>query len=76
MKSRKLLLFLMLLGILKISAQNTSLTGSVVDALSNDPIAGVRLKLEGTAYIIVSDLDGSFSLMTVLWNLPLISWKF
>jgi len=62
MKSRKLLLFLMLLGILKISAQNTSLTGSVVDALSNDPIAGVRLKLEGTAYIIVSDLDGSFSL--------------
>ncbi len=61
MKGIKLLLFLMLLGILKISAQNTSLTGSVVDALSNDPIAGVRLKLEGTAYIKVSDPDGSFS---------------
>ena len=61
MKGSKLLLFLMLLCILKISAQNTSLTGSVVDALSNDPIAGVRLKLERTAYIKVSDPDGSFS---------------
>ncbi|WP_144960566.1 carboxypeptidase regulatory-like domain-containing protein [Gillisia sp. Hel_I_86] len=61
MKGRKLLLFLMLLGILKISAQNTALTGSVVDALSNDPIAGARLKLEGTAYIKTSGQDGSFA---------------
>ncbi|RKS55264.1 hypothetical protein BC962_0223 [Gillisia mitskevichiae] len=61
MKSRKLLLLLMLFSILKISAQNTALTGSVVDALSNDPIAGARLKLEGTAFTKISETDGSFS---------------
>ena len=60
MKSNKLLLFLMLLCILKISAQNTSLTGSVVDALSDNPIAGASLKLEGTVYATTSDSDGQF----------------
>ncbi len=56
-----LLLFLMLFSIIKISAQNTSLTGSVVDALSDNPIAGVYLKLEGTAYEVISNNEGTFS---------------
>ena len=60
MKSRKLLLFLMLLGILKISAQNTALSGSIVDALSDNPISGVILKLEGTAYVSKSNTEGIF----------------
>lgn len=60
-KGSKLLLFLMLLGILKISAQNASLTGSVVDALSHIPITGAHLKLEGTAYLESSEQDGTFS---------------
>ncbi len=60
MKSRKLLLFLMLLGILKISAQNTALTGSVVDALSDNPISGVSLKLEGTVYVSKTNTEGIF----------------
>tara|TARA_R100001369_G_scaffold29172_4_gene52595 strand:+ start:82299 stop:85109 length:2811 start_codon:yes stop_codon:yes gene_type:complete len=61
MKSTKLLLFLMLFSILKISAQNTSLTGSVVDALSDNPIAGVSLKLGGTAYEVNTNSEGLFS---------------
>ncbi len=65
MKGRKLLLFLMLLGILKISAQNTALSGSVVDALSNQPIVGARLKLEGTTYIKISAPDGSFQFQDI-----------
>jgi len=61
MKSTKLLLFLMLFSILKISAQNTSLTGSVVDALSDNPIAGVSLKLGGTVYEVNTNSEGIFS---------------
>lgn len=61
MKGRKLLLFLMLLGILKISAQNTSLTGSVVDALSYNPLVGASLKLEGTSYTTHSNNEGIFT---------------
>jgi len=52
----------MLFSILKISAQNTTLTGSVVDALSYNPIVGASLKLEGTSYITNSNPDGMFTL--------------
>ena len=68
MKSSSLLLFLMLVSIFKISAQNTSLTGSVVDALSDNPIAGVHLKLEGTAYEVTSNSEGIFSFPELLLN--------
>ena len=68
MKSSSLLLFLMLFSISKISAQNTSLTGSVVDALSDNPIAGVHLKLEGTAYEVTSNSEGIFSFPELLLN--------
>lgn len=51
----------MLFCILKISAQNTALTGSVVDALSFNPVIGANLKLEGTSLVVNSDSDGIFS---------------
>lgn len=57
---------MMLLGILKISAQNTSLTGSVVDALSDNPISGVILKLEGTAYISKTNVEGVFNFSEII----------
>lgn len=45
-----------------LAAQNTSITGSVVDANNGDPIIGASVAVEGTSTGTMTDIDGKFSL--------------
>lgn len=57
--SSLLVLFLSFLGVSQ--AQNTgSLTGTVKDKLTQEPLIGVSIKLEGTEIGAATDLDGNF----------------
>ena len=59
--SSLLVLFLVFLSTLQ--AQNMgSITGTVKDKLTQEPLIGVSIKLEGTEIGAATDLDGNFSL--------------
>jgi Carboxypeptidase regulatory-like domain len=68
MKMFFLSLFFGYLGILLGGAQTIVLSGKVLDALSNQPIEGVEITLEGTEYRVQTDNDGFFSFSE--WTVP------
>lgn len=44
------------------SRQSSKITGTVVDAVSNEPLPGVNIVVEGTTIGIVTDIDGKYTL--------------
>jgi len=54
-----LLIFMLPLSLL---AQNASLKGRVVDALSNEPLPFVNVIVSGTTTGTITDMDGNFIL--------------
>lgn len=43
------------------AAPTSSLTGTIVDKISGETLAGVSVKLEGRDQIVFTDFDGNFS---------------
>lgn len=62
-----MLLTLMLAVSLCLSAQNTTVRGSVVDS-GDEPLIGVTVQVAGTSIGTVTDIDGNFVLSNVLAN--------
>jgi hypothetical protein len=60
MKKYFLSLFIGCIGFLPGVAQPTEFKGRVLDALSNQPIEGVNIRLEGTENQVLTDIHGSF----------------
>ncbi|WP_411766690.1 SusC/RagA family TonB-linked outer membrane protein [Winogradskyella sp. A3E31] len=56
----------------QLSAQNINVTGSVVDATSNQPLPGVNIILKSTTRGTITDFDGKFSLNDVPLNSTLV----
>lgn len=46
-----------------IMAQSRNVQGRIVDAKSNEPLIGVTVKEAGTSHGVVTDLDGSFTIL-------------
>ena len=53
---------LTLLFPLALSAQNITVTGTVFDANSNEPLIGVTIVQNGTQNGTISDIDGNYSI--------------
>ena len=68
MKNHLLYLILYLVFSIKMHSQLTQVTGSVVDALSNEPIPEVSITIEETFLVTKTSNDGTF---TLDGNLPL-----
>ena len=64
MKRNTILLLLLLSLTSMVSAQQFTLTGSVVDK-NNEPIIGASVLIKGTNNGIITDLDGNFTLKNV-----------
>lgn len=60
---RKLLFLVFLLGGFAAFSQNT-VTGTVIDSESNDPLAGANVVETGTTNGAITDFDGNFTLQT------------
>jgi iron complex outermembrane recepter protein len=60
---RILLLFLLILSV-KISAQNSTLKGTVIDAVTKEPIAGANITIKGKLTGTITDSKGNFTLNT------------
>src|SRR5690606_41764753 len=60
---RKLLLFVFLLGGFAAFSQAT-VTGTVIDSESKDPLAGANVLETGTTNGAITDFDGNFTLET------------
>ena len=61
MKTIKIFILIALFPIV-VFAQKASLTGKVVDAVSNDPLPFVNIIVSGTSIGTTTDLDGNFIL--------------
>jgi len=61
MNGANFILLFGLLNVLNISAQNTALSGIVVDASSFEKISGAEIIIEGTTFKTGSDSDGIFN---------------
>lgn len=46
------------------SAQSTSISGTVLDQITNDPLIGATVRIKGTTIGAVADLDGKFEIKT------------
>jgi len=71
MKTRSLVVAFLMLGFVSIVAAGapgesanaaavSSITGMVVDQQTGEPLAGVKLRIEGVNRVIYSDLNGNF----------------
>jgi TonB-dependent SusC/RagA subfamily outer membrane receptor len=59
---RQILNFLLLIGFFTVTAQEGSITGSVSDAINNDPLPGVNVVVKNTNNGTNTDFNGNFSL--------------
>ncbi len=64
------LLFILLIFTFKLFAQNSSLKGTVLDAVTNDPLPGANIVLVGTSIGAASDAEGNF----IIRNIPVGSY--
>jgi len=62
MKQKSLLVFLFLISSFGAFAQNIVVTGKVTDAMSNEALIGVSVKLKGSSIGTQTDLNGDFSI--------------
>lgn len=61
-KFTMLIVCLLSLGIQLVSAQNKTLTGTVISSEDNQPLPGVNVIVKGTTMGTITDFDGNFSL--------------
>ena len=59
------ILFMLLLGITSLYAQQFNITGTVIDKKLNEPIIGATVQVKGTNNGTVTNLDGEFALKNV-----------
>ena len=59
------ILFMLLLGITTLYAQQLNITGTVIDKKLNEPIIGATVQVKGTNNGTVTNLDGEFALKNV-----------
>ncbi|MDR2859428.1 MAG: SusC/RagA family TonB-linked outer membrane protein [Mediterranea sp.] len=57
-----LFLFSELCFVIPLGAQNRQITGTVLDALSEEPLIGVSVVVKGTPRVTVTDLNGQFAI--------------
>jgi len=62
MNQKTLLFFILLLGVIQIQAQITSITGIVKDRETNEPLLGATIVLKGFKKGTSSDFDGKFQI--------------
>ena len=43
---------------------NSTLNGTVIDQVTNQPIPGVTIQIKGTTHTAITDLDGKFYFQT------------
>ena len=56
------ILFMLLLGITSLYAQQFNITGTVIDKKLNEPIIGATVQVKGTNNGTVTNLDGEFEI--------------
>ena len=59
------ILFMLLLGITTLYAQQLNITGTVIDKKLNEPIIGATVQVKGTNNGSITDMEGKFSLKNV-----------
>lgn len=59
---RQILLYIFLLFIGSISAEQFKITGTVVDEENNEPLIGTTVQIKGTDRRTAADIDGNFSI--------------
>ena len=59
---RQLLLYVFILFVGSVSAEQFKITGKVVDAEYNEPLIGTTVQIMGTDRYTTSDIDGNFSI--------------
>ena len=62
MKNKLLLFILFCATIIHSYAQNRTITGEIVDAVTSNAISGVSIKAEGSNFVAQSDAQGKFSI--------------
>ena len=55
------ILFMLLLGITTLYAQQLNITGTVIDKKLNEPIIGATVQVKGTNNGSITDMEGKFS---------------
>lgn len=59
---RQLLLYIFILFVGSLSAEQFKITGNVVDAEHNEPLIGTTVEIKGTDRRTAADIDGNFSI--------------
>lgn len=60
--------FLLFGNIFQAMAQNNTITGKVIDAVSGEPLPGAAIRIENTTLGTTTDLDGNFKLSNIRTN--------
>ena len=59
---RQILLYIFILFVCSVSAEQFKITGTVVDAEYNEPLIGTTVQIKGTDRRTAADIDGNFSI--------------
>lgn len=59
---RQILLYVFLLFVCSVGAEQFKITGKVVDAENNEPLIGTTVEIKGTDRRTAADLDGNFGI--------------
>ena len=59
---RQILLYIFILFVCSVSAEQFKITGKVVDAENKDPLIGTTVQIKGTKRYTPTDIDGNFSI--------------
>ena len=59
---RQILLYIFLLFVCSVSAEQYKITGKVVDAENNEPLIGTTVQIKSTDRRIAADIDGNFGI--------------
>ena len=59
---RQILLYIFLLFVCSVSAEQFKITGKVVDAENNEPLIGTTIDIKGADRRTATDIDGNFSI--------------
>ena len=59
---RQILLYIFILFVCSVSAEQFRITGKVVDAKNNEPLIGAGVYIKGTHRETLTDIDGNFSI--------------
>ena len=59
---RQILLYIFLMFVCSVSAEQFKITGKVVNASENEPLIGTTVQIKGTDRRVAADIDGNFSI--------------